>query len=219
MFKDTRALENKIQDENVRIKAYELSVTVALHVLFEEQTYGGRTPFEQFDVGVQKQNKTSRQRTFETKDISLCIADLGGYGGLCWIKKRVVPIVVEISDLNGRTHGHIRLCFNALGFNVDARLQIATSRISGHATGLKISGLTRRVKPPDFSEPWVLEFEFNPPLGYFSPGHADTCLSKDVYRHPDRQQRPKELFSKIHDIYALGAVLLEIGAFVESQLQ
>ncbi|KAK4139782.1 uncharacterized protein C8A04DRAFT_32747 [Dichotomopilus funicola] len=63
----------------------------------------------------------------------------------------------------------------------------------------------------DFSEPWVLGFEFSRPETYFSHGHADTCLTRDVYRHPDRQQRPTQLFSKIHDIYALGVVLLEIG--------
>lgn len=46
---------------------------------------------------------------------------------------------------------------------------------------------------------------------YFSHGHADTCLARDVYRHPARQGNPTQMFSKIHDIYALGVVLLEIG--------
>ncbi|KAK4222139.1 hypothetical protein QBC38DRAFT_460730 [Podospora fimiseda] len=61
------------------------------------------------------------------------------------------------------------------------------------------------------SEPWVFGFEFSRPDPFFSDGRPDICLSRDVYRHPERQQRPTHQFSKIHDIYALGVVLLEIG--------
>jgi hypothetical protein len=35
--------------------------------------------------------------------------------------------------------------------------------------------------------------------------------ARDVYRHPERQGRPQKLFKKVHDIYALGVVMLEIG--------
>lgn len=63
----------------------------------------------------------------------------------------------------------------------------------------------------DLSEPWILGFEFSRPETYFSSGHSDLCLSRDVYRHPDRQKHPTKVFTKIHDIYALGVVLLEIG--------
>ncbi|KAF2813270.1 uncharacterized protein BDZ99DRAFT_486568 [Mytilinidion resinicola] len=45
----------------------------------------------------------------------------------------------------------------------------------------------------------------------FSNGIEDICPSRDVYRHPERQRKPTRPFSKIHDIYALGVVLLEIG--------
>ncbi|KAE9583941.1 hypothetical protein CGMCC3_g227 [Colletotrichum fructicola] len=72
-----------------------------------------------------------------------------------------------------------------------------------------------RVSPPEnqseLSEPWLLGFEFSRPEKYFSHGHADACLSRDIYRHPERQQNPTQIFNKIHDIYALGVVLLEIG--------
>ncbi|KAF4830414.1 hypothetical protein CGCTS75_v005919 [Colletotrichum tropicale] len=64
---------------------------------------------------------------------------------------------------------------------------------------------------PDLSDPWLLGFEFSRPEQYFSHGHADACLSRDIYRHPERQQNPTQIFNKIHDIYALGVVLLEIG--------
>ncbi|KAI9148806.1 Sodium transport ATPase 5 [Paramyrothecium foliicola] len=63
----------------------------------------------------------------------------------------------------------------------------------------------------DFTEPWVFGFEFSRPERYFSRGVADSSLARDIYRHPDRQQNPAQIFSKIHDIYALGVVLLEIG--------
>lgn len=63
----------------------------------------------------------------------------------------------------------------------------------------------------DLSEPWILGFEFSRPETYFSEGRGDMCLSRDVYRHPDRQKHPSKVFNKIHDIYALGVVLLEIG--------
>lgn len=66
-------------------------------------------------------------------------------------------------------------------------------------------------EPQDISEPWLFGFEFSRPEMFFSHGHADPCLERDLYRHPERQQRPTQMFGKIHDIYALGVVLLEIG--------
>lgn len=66
----------------------------------------------------------------------------------------------------------------------------------------------------DFSEPWVLGYEFSRPETYFSQGQSDSCPMRDVYRHPDRQGRPTQPFNKLHDIYALGVVLLEIGRFL-----
>ncbi|KAL9079702.1 MAG: hypothetical protein Q9157_001428 [Trypethelium eluteriae] len=63
----------------------------------------------------------------------------------------------------------------------------------------------------DFSQPWVLGFDFSRPERYFSSGIEDTCPLRDVYRHPERQQSPSCPFNKLHDIYALGVVLLETG--------
>jgi hypothetical protein len=65
----------------------------------------------------------------------------------------------------------------------------------------------------NYSEPWVMGFEFSRPEIYFSGGHADWNISRDVYRHPDRQGKPTQPFNKLHDIYALGVVLLEIGRY------
>lgn len=63
----------------------------------------------------------------------------------------------------------------------------------------------------DFCSPWVFGFEFSRPELGFSSGRADRFLARDVYRHPSRQGSPTEPFKKLHDIYALGVVLLEIG--------
>lgn len=72
-----------------------------------------------------------------------------------------------------------------------------------------MAGRTKHVV--DFTEPWVLGFMFSRPESFFSAGPADFSPSRDVYRHPERQGQPEKMFSKIHDIYALGVVLLEIG--------
>ena len=41
---------------------------------------------------------------------------------------------------------------------------------------------------------------------------ADFELDRDLYRHPDRQSNRNRPFEKKHDLYAVGVVLLEIGA-------
>lgn len=57
----------------------------------------------------------------------------------------------------------------------------------------------------------MLGFELSRPEPYFSAGQSDFEPKRDIYRHPDRQGQPTDVFKKIHDIYALGVVLLEIG--------
>ena len=63
----------------------------------------------------------------------------------------------------------------------------------------------------DLSQPWVLGFDFSRPESFFSYGVEDTFPLRNIYRHPERQQSPSQPFNKLHDIYALGVVLLEIG--------
>ncbi|KAJ5975711.1 hypothetical protein N7481_009418 [Penicillium waksmanii] len=43
---------------------------------------------------------------------------------------------------------------------------------------------------------------------------SDFKVEPNLYRHPRRQGRPTQQFSRVHDIYALGVVLLEIGLWV-----
>lgn len=54
-------------------------------------------------------------------------------------------------------------------------------------------------------------FNFSRPESFFSAGPANFLQKENIYRHPERQGEPEKMFSKIHDIYALGVVLLEIG--------
>lgn len=43
---------------------------------------------------------------------------------------------------------------------------------------------------------------------------SDFEVEPNLYRHPNRQGKPTHQFSHLHDIYALGVVLLEIGLWV-----
>ncbi|KAF1966643.1 hypothetical protein BU23DRAFT_603414 [Bimuria novae-zelandiae CBS 107.79] len=61
------------------------------------------------------------------------------------------------------------------------------------------------------AQPWVMGFEFSRPELDFSSGRQDVNPARNVYRHPERQNQPQKPFQKIHDIYGLGVVLLEIG--------
>ncbi|KUJ09424.1 uncharacterized protein LY89DRAFT_762039 [Mollisia scopiformis] len=64
----------------------------------------------------------------------------------------------------------------------------------------------------DLRNPFLTDFEFSRPVT------GETRLigqapdpERDVYRHPERTGPPTTSFKKVHDIYSLGIVLLEIG--------
>ncbi|KAI1110060.1 hypothetical protein F5Y14DRAFT_430119 [Nemania sp. NC0429] len=68
----------------------------------------------------------------------------------------------------------------------------------------------------DTSAPYLTDFGFSRPLGGFSvvrspPASTAVNLDMDVYRHPRRFGHPSQYFNKVHDVYSLGVVLLEIG--------
>jgi hypothetical protein len=64
----------------------------------------------------------------------------------------------------------------------------------------------------DFSAPYLVGFEYarleTDATEYTG---SDDDWSKNIYRHPARQGSPKTRFSKTHDLYALGLILLEVG--------
>jgi len=61
------------------------------------------------------------------------------------------------------------------------------------------------------SRPFIFGFEYSRPASKISTGFYDDIPERNIYRHPLRQGRPEAPFKRIHDIYALGVVLLEIG--------
>jgi hypothetical protein len=71
--------------------------------------------------------------------------------------------------------------------------------------------LFRGSKTLNFSDPYLVGFEFSRGEGDQSTVDNDDSLNNNLYRHPRRQGLPDERFSILHDIYALGVVLLEIG--------
>jgi hypothetical protein len=76
---------------------------------------------------------------------------------------------------------------------------------------LKTQESTKSEDRLDISRPWVMGFEFSRPEFDFSSGRPDKDVARNIYRHPERQKQPQRPFSKVHDIYSLGVVLLEIG--------
>ena len=63
---------------------------------------------------------------------------------------------------------------------------------------------------PDYSKPYLLNFA-HARLELGKTDRLQLDVDEDIYRHPKRQGQPSASFSRIHDIYALGVLLLEIG--------
>ncbi|KAG8529892.1 uncharacterized protein KY384_005373 [Bacidia gigantensis] len=64
---------------------------------------------------------------------------------------------------------------------------------------------------PGFSRPFLVGFEFARAENDMSTTDQEDSVLVNIYRHPDKQGPPEERFHALHDIYALGTVLLEIG--------
>ncbi|KAL0767360.1 hypothetical protein CaCOL14_010210 [Colletotrichum acutatum] len=57
----------------------------------------------------------------------------------------------------------------------------------------------------------LIGFEYSRQDSDFSDQFGESELKRNIYRHPERWGQPTKRFGKIHDIYALGVVLLEVG--------
>lgn len=62
-----------------------------------------------------------------------------------------------------------------------------------------------------YSSPYLLGFQDARAVDFSTAYDTEEDLLENLYRHPDRQFQPRSKFSKIHDIYSLGVVLLELG--------
>jgi hypothetical protein len=63
----------------------------------------------------------------------------------------------------------------------------------------------------EFTKPFLQGFEFARPDSDPSIVRSPDEIAFNVYRHPDRQGSSRKSHLKIHDLYSLGVVLLEIG--------
>jgi hypothetical protein len=63
----------------------------------------------------------------------------------------------------------------------------------------------------DFSSPWLFGFEYARALDAGTKLEEDQSEFRNLYRHPQRWSRPEVPFTRAHDIYSLGVVLMEIA--------
>ena len=71
--------------------------------------------------------------------------------------------------------------------------------------------MTHRSTRFEYVVPWLVGFEYARVVSGDSDLVTDEGIQRNMYRHPERWNTPTHIFSKIHDIYALGTILLEIG--------
>ncbi|KAK3646864.1 hypothetical protein LTR56_008352 [Elasticomyces elasticus] len=69
---------------------------------------------------------------------------------------------------------------------------------------------------PSYTSPYLVGFEFSREQSDITSNEQDGMLIRNLYRHPDRQGAPEDggpeiRFGPLHDLYAIGVVMLEIG--------
>ena len=108
--------------------------------------------------------------------------------------------------------------------SLNTRLKLAYSLAKAieqwHAVGWLHQGISsinilflvhESTKQIDFSFPILQGFEYARPKTDPSMGRPQDDIAFNVYRHPDRQGVGLKGHTKLHDLYSLGVVLLEIG--------
>lgn len=71
---------------------------------------------------------------------------------------------------------------------------------------------------PQINKPYLAGFEYTRPVSGSTVGQPlDTGERNMLYCHPDLQEDSRLEFSKIHDLYSLGVVLLEIGLWTPAR--
>jgi hypothetical protein len=73
--------------------------------------------------------------------------------------------------------------------------------------------LDQTSQKPQVKSPYLVNFEYSRPETAATRLDVSDDPEKNLYRHPDRQGVPRTSFSKLHDLYSLGIVLLEIGVW------
>ncbi|KAL8697408.1 MAG: hypothetical protein Q9201_007135 [Fulgogasparrea decipioides] len=71
---------------------------------------------------------------------------------------------------------------------------------------------------PQLNKPYLAGFEYIRPVSGSTVGQPlDLSGNNTLYCHPDLQEEPTMEFSKIHDLYSLGVVLLEVGLWMTAR--
>lgn len=65
----------------------------------------------------------------------------------------------------------------------------------------------------DFTQPRLFGFDMSRPILASSDRTKEFRRPRQIYTHPKRWATPQEYFDEVHDIYALGVILLEIGCW------
>ncbi|KAL8738211.1 MAG: hypothetical protein Q9181_000982 [Wetmoreana brouardii] len=89
-----------------------------------------------------------------------------------------------------------------------------SSSYNGDDTTQPLPGEEEKKEPTSIIQtyrPYLKGFEFSRPEKSNSSSRVDLDCHKNLYRHPSRQGAPTEYFTKEHDLYAVGVVMLEIG--------
>lgn len=73
--------------------------------------------------------------------------------------------------------------------------------------------LDTSVTNPSKVIPYLTGFEFSRLATASTEVMFDFDIERNLYRHPNRQGAPTKNFNKLHDLYAVGVVLLEIGVW------
>ncbi|CAG8953482.1 hypothetical protein HYFRA_00010232 [Hymenoscyphus fraxineus] len=101
-----------------------------------------------------------------------------------------------------------------------ASLMLARAVQKWHSVGWVHQGISgpniifltlKETRKVDYDNPFLQGFEFSRPSSDPSIGRPTDDVAFNVYRHPSRQGNSRKGHRKIHDIYSLGVVLLEIG--------
>ncbi|KAK6222689.1 hypothetical protein LQW54_000870 [Pestalotiopsis sp. IQ-011] len=86
---------------------------------------------------------------------------------------------------------------------------VEEKRYSPYIDPAELPSLVARVAL--LNHPFLLGFDFARPHSDPSIGRAEDNSELNIYRHPSRQGNMPRSHRKIHDLYSLGVVLLEIG--------
>lgn len=81
-------------------------------------------------------------------------------------------------------------------------------RLRASSSSSAADRVLEKVLPPDW---FLYGFEYARPVDSATSLKSDSNFERNVYRHPHRWGVPTDAFAPVHDLYALGVVLLELG--------